>query len=165
MSHFHNIMRTLLDRKVPFKTERGHLGIASQALQQEDRIVYFRGVNLPMLVLQVASNWQLVAPAYIQDGMLEPAAGPDLGMFLSRFGTTRNKVLRFDSHHGSPVLMRSFSVMGTSIVDVGLFDEAWDWRVDFDQWRESGMSFVQDVPGVSDDFKYDDVRTNASLTG
>ncbi|KAL5437867.1 hypothetical protein PMIN06_008612 [Paraphaeosphaeria minitans] len=61
--------------------------------------------------------------------------------------------------------MRSFSVMGTSIVDVGLFDEAWDWRVDFDQWRESGMSFVQDVPGVSDDFKYDDVRTNASLTG
>ncbi|KAL5422692.1 hypothetical protein PMIN04_004520 [Paraphaeosphaeria minitans] len=55
--------------------------------------------------------------------------------------------------------------MGTSIVDVGLFDEAWDWRVDFDQWRESGMSFVQDVPGVSDDFKYDDVRTNASLTG
>ncbi|KAJ4355496.1 uncharacterized protein N0V89_003512 [Didymosphaeria variabile] len=66
---FHDLMRTLLDRKVMFVTKRGHLGIASQAIQDDDRIVFFRGVSLPMVVRQVKSKWRLVAPAYIHNGM------------------------------------------------------------------------------------------------
>ncbi|OAG03314.1 uncharacterized protein CC84DRAFT_968539 [Paraphaeosphaeria sporulosa] len=82
---FHKLMRSLLDRKVMFRTERGYLGIASRALQISDRIVYFQGASVPMLIRKVESNWRLVAPAYIQDGMLEDktnkllaSAGPDL---------------------------------------------------------------------------------------
>ncbi|KAL1604911.1 hypothetical protein SLS60_004452 [Paraconiothyrium brasiliense] len=66
---FHKLMRTLLDRKVMFITGGGHLGIASQAIRKDDRIVFFYGVSLPMVVRQVKSKWRLVAPAYIHNGM------------------------------------------------------------------------------------------------
>lgn len=75
IQYFHKLMRTLLDRKVMFRTERGQLGIATRALQSSDRVVYFQGVSLPMLVRKAESNWRLVAPAYIQDGMLEHVSG------------------------------------------------------------------------------------------
>jgi hypothetical protein len=69
--HFHNLMRTLLDRKIMFKTETGYLGIASRAVRNDDHIVCFQGVSLPMLVRRVGTNWRLIAPAYIHDGMPE----------------------------------------------------------------------------------------------
>lgn len=45
---------------------------------------------------------------------------------------------------------------GVAIINVGLFDETWDWKIDFEQWRKSRLGFVEDIPGVSDDCKYDD---------
>lgn len=60
----------------------------------------------------------------------------------------------FCSSCGSPILTRSFRVPGVAIINVGLFDEAWDWKVDFEQWRKSKMMFVEDISGVSDDCRY-----------
>lgn len=62
----------------------------------------------------------------------------------------------FCSNCGSPLLTRSFRVPGVAIINVGLFDETWDWKIDFEQWRKSRLGFVEDIPGVSDDCKYDD---------
>lgn len=94
MLHFHNLMRTLLDRKRIFSTTEGHVGVASRAIRNGDRIAYFREVNLPMVIRPVTdiqqpgvllrlpsgSTWQLIAPAYIQNGMLEPVQSDDLGI-------------------------------------------------------------------------------------
>ncbi|KAF2439248.1 hypothetical protein P171DRAFT_448723 [Karstenula rhodostoma CBS 690.94] len=70
--NFPKFMRMLLDRKVMFITDKGHRGIASRALRKCDRIVYLHEVSLPMIVRKAKSKWRLVAPAYIQGGMLEP---------------------------------------------------------------------------------------------
>lgn len=51
----------------------------------------------------------------------------------------------FSSHYGSPMLTRSLRVPGIAVVNVGLFDEVWDW------------SFVEEISGVSDACKYDDL--------
>jgi hypothetical protein len=91
--HFHNLMRTLLDRKVMFKTERLYLGFASQALQIDDRIVCFQGASLPMIVRRVGWDWRLIAPAYIHDGMPEQVLGEDRMEHESESGTVQDKLL------------------------------------------------------------------------
>lgn len=66
---FHELMRTLLDRKVVFMTDGWHIGIASQALRVGDSVVFFMGLDVPMIVRRTASSWRLVAPAYIHGAM------------------------------------------------------------------------------------------------
>ncbi|KAK7192397.1 heterokaryon incompatibility protein [Paraphaeosphaeria sporulosa] len=187
---FHKLMRSLLDRKVMFRTERGYLGIASRALQISDRIVYFQGASVPMLIRKVESNWRLVAPAYIQDVSSDKArtgsclskkvtfktTGPDINCAVCHCTNCRrnngstytvkawfpDKRFKFTSgedllkQHDDSDTNTGGIVNRISIVHVGLFDEAWDWRIDFEQWRKSRMSFVEDIPGVSDDCRYYD---------
>ena len=62
----------------------------------------------------------------------------------------------FCSKCGSPIQTRSFRVPGIVIVSAGLFDEAWDWKIDYEQWRKSKMSFVAEFPGLGDSSKYNE---------
>jgi hypothetical protein len=70
-----------LDRKKLFGTQRGRLGIASEAVKSGDSIVLLQGCNLPMIVRPEGDKWKLVAPAYvpadgIMDGKLWRPDGP-----------------------------------------------------------------------------------------
>jgi hypothetical protein len=69
ITRFHEIIRTFLDRKTMFRTQRGKLGIGCRALQKGDQIALFSGCNLPMVIRKKKLHWRIICPAYIQGVM------------------------------------------------------------------------------------------------
>jgi hypothetical protein len=66
---FHDLMRTLLDRKRMFCTEDGKLGLGCRALQEGDQIALFSGCRLPMVIRKTGLHWRIICPAYVQGVM------------------------------------------------------------------------------------------------
>jgi hypothetical protein len=61
----------------------------------------------------------------------------------------------FCSNCGSPMLTKSPRMPGVTIIPCGLFDEKQEWKPSYEQWRQSKVCFVTDVPGVKEGSRYE----------
>jgi hypothetical protein len=85
VTRFHEIMRTLLDRKTMFCTRCGKLGIGCRALQEGDKIALFSGCNLPMVIRKTKLHWRIICPAYVQGVMHNRKAWSSSEFSLAEF--------------------------------------------------------------------------------
>lgn len=51
-------------------------------------------------------------------------------------------------------MTRTFRVPGVVVIPIGLFDEPYEWKPHYEQFRHRRLCFVEDIHGVQESKRY-----------